>query len=210
MNDENQQENKPDQAAAADSPAKDESAKPAAEAKPADQASNGTEKLQQTIKELEDKLKYAAADKLNTVKRLEKDKQKELQRGVESVIVDFLPIQENLERAYETNTDNVNAFKDGIALILQDFKRLLGQYGIEQINPKEGDSLDVNCHEALVQEEHPSLEANKIVRVVEVGYRHKLGGTERIIRAAKVVVSKQSQQQDAGDKQEKPSPASDN
>ncbi|MBF2735028.1 MAG: hypothetical protein ISN26_02925, partial [Betaproteobacteria bacterium AqS2] len=45
--------------------------------------SNEADKLTAQIKELEDKLKYAAADKVNTVKRLEKEGAKAYQRGVE-------------------------------------------------------------------------------------------------------------------------------
>ena len=149
------------------------------------------DKLKEQIKELEDKLKYAAADKVNTVKRLEKEGMKTYHRGVEGVVTDLLPIQENLERAYEAKADEVQTIKDGIAMIIKEFKRLLEKYGIEEIEPKEGDALDVNIHEALVQEEHPTLDENKIVRVIKRGYRHRSDdGNHRIISAAQVVVSK--------------------
>ena len=159
-------------------------------AAPAAAEDSGADKLKEQIKELEDKLKYAAADKVNTVKRLEKEGMKAYQRGVEGVVTDLLPVQEDLERAYEAKADEVQSLKDGIAMIIKEFKRLLEKYGIEEIAPKEGDVLDVNIHEALVQEEHPTLDENRIVRVIKRGYRHRADENQRIIRAAQVVVSK--------------------
>lgn len=126
--------------------------------------------------DLENKLKRALADYQNLQMRVEKQRQGFIELAREEVIIDYLPVLANLERATKTISDA------GLKLVIEQFHKVLEQQGLIVIG-KVGESFDPYKHECI---EVVKGEENKVVEVLEKGF--KLG--EKIIKAAKVKVGK--------------------
>lgn len=126
----------------------------------------------------------AAADHQNYKRRVEQERQEFGRLAGASVIINLLPMADDLERALQ----NVDAhlagltWVDGIRLIHRKFQALLEMQGVEEI-PAEGLQFDPEVHEAVTFGEG---EEGKVVSVVQKGY--KLGG--RVLRPAMVIVGK--------------------
>jgi molecular chaperone GrpE len=106
--------------------------------------------------------------------------------ATEDVIISFLPVFDDLERAVKlmenTETDPV---QEGIFLIYQKFKNILTQKGVEEIKTT-GEPFNTDFHEAITNVPSESEDKKGLVMdVVEKGYL--LHG--KVIRFAKVVVA---------------------
>ncbi|OSS42097.1 Heat shock protein GrpE [Desulfurella amilsii] len=98
-----------------------------------------------------------------------------------SVVGDFLPILDSLEKA-QLACANDESIRSGIELVIKAFKQLLEKYEIKEIDTE--CEFDPNLHEALMTVE--SDKPNKIVQVFEKGYTYK----DKLLRPAKVSVGK--------------------
>ncbi len=98
-----------------------------------------------------------------------------------SVIRDFLPILDSLEKAYLVSADN-ESISSGIELVIKTFKQLLEKYEIKEIDTE--CEFDPNVHEALMTVDSDT--PNKIVQIFEKGYTYK----DKLLRPAKVSVGK--------------------
>ncbi len=98
-----------------------------------------------------------------------------------SVIKDFLPILDSLEKAYLVSADN-ESISSGIELVVKTFKQLLEKYEIKEIDTE--CEFDPNVHEALMTVDSDT--PNKIVQIFEKGYTYK----DKLLRPAKVSVGK--------------------
>ena len=145
------------------------------------------EKLEQEVLQLNDRYLRLYSEFDNYRKRTLKEKIDLGKTASAEVITNMLPVLDDLERAYaaiEPTEDAHSATKDGIGLILNKFKNILSQAGLEPIHAI-GQPFDTDFHEAITNIPAPSVDMKgKIVDVVEKGYL--LGG--KVIRYAKVVV----------------------
>ena len=81
---------------------------------------------------------------------------------------------------------DVDAVKEGVALIYNKFMQILGQNGVKTIETKEKE-LDTDFHDAIAMIDAPTPELKgKILDCVETGYMLN----DKVIRHAKVVVGK--------------------
>jgi molecular chaperone GrpE len=76
-------------------------------------------------------------------------------------------------------------FEKGIRLIHNKFKDILTEEGLEEVNPV-GEEFDPNVHDALMQQESDKVPENKIIDVLQKGYKVK----NKNLKHAKVIVSK--------------------
>ena len=157
-------------------------------------AEHDVEKLK---KELEDEKKKAetflanwqraAADFQNYKRRTDQERQETAQFANAALIMNILPVLDDLERAL-TNVD-VNlaglTWIDGIRFIYRKFQVILEAAGVKPIE-SEGKDFDPRYHEATMSGEG---EEGKVVAEVQRGYL--LG--ERVIRPAMVVVGNGSE-----------------
>jgi molecular chaperone GrpE len=97
---------------------------------------------------------------------------------------DCLPVLDNLERALAAPGGESGGLREGVDLVLRQFKEILGRYGLSEVNPMD-QVFDPAAHEAIQRFEDPSLEQATVMQVMQKGY--KLG--ERLIRPALVVVA---------------------
>jgi molecular chaperone GrpE len=132
-----------------------------------------------------DKYLRAVAELDNYRKRAAREKADIIKYGKEDVIKDILPFMDSLDRALEHDTGDVQAFKNGVALIQEQLLSCLKKHGVERIETA-GFNFDPNFHEALMQIESDQHEDNKIVSEMEKGYL--LNG--RLLRPSKVCVCK--------------------
>ena len=138
-----------------------------------------------------DKYLRAVADFDNYKKRALKDKADAIKYGNEDIIKDILPFMDSLDRALEHDTGDIQAFKEGIALIQDQLLCCLKKNGVERIDTA-GKDFDPNFHEALMQMESDQHEDNKIVSEMEKGYL--LNG--RLLRPSRVCVCKKTKNEE--------------
>ena len=133
-----------------------------------------------------DKYLRLSAEFDNFRKRTLKEKMDLMRNASESVIVSFLPVIDDLERALKAIeiSDDLETTKEGIILIYNKFKDFTKQNGVAEIEAK-GLTLDTDHHEAITKIPAPSEELKgKIVEVVQKGYMLN----DKVIRYAKVVI----------------------
>lgn len=128
-------------------------------------------------RELQNQLKRALADYQNLERRVEEERKLLSSLSSAILIEKFLPVLDNLENAQNHLND------EGLGLVVKQFQDVLKSEGVEEI-PAEGAEFDPNLHEATEVTEGP--DEGRIVKVVAKGYKIN----DRVIRPAKVVVSK--------------------
>ena len=131
-----------------------------------------------------DALQRLKAEFDNYRKRVERDRQAQHEAGVRDVVVDLLPVIDNLERAVAALDGAGDQIVAGVEMVRGQLAGLLSGRGVEEI-AAHAEPFDPNVHEAIAN--HPTGEhaAGTVVHVSEKGYR--LG--ESVIRPAKVVVA---------------------
>jgi molecular chaperone GrpE len=139
-------------------------------------------------KEYKEKILRLQADFDNFRKRLEREKQEFMRYANETLVVELLNIVDDLERTVELaqeKHEDFSAFLKGIEMILAHLYELLKKYGLATIEAK-GNIFDPNYHEALLKIETNEYPEDTIVEELQKGYMLN----ERVIRTAKVKVSK--------------------
>jgi molecular chaperone GrpE len=146
------------------------------------------DKLNQELEDYKDKYLRLSAEFDNYRKRTMKEKAELILNGGEKTITAILPVLDDFERALVTmqKATDVDAVKEGVALIYNKFVQILGQNGVKAIETKEKE-LDTDFHDAIAIIDAPSEELKgKILDCVETGYMLN----DKVIRHAKVVVGK--------------------
>jgi molecular chaperone GrpE len=118
--------------------------------------------------------------------RLRKELSKDVERGRRSLIVSFLEVLDNLDRALEAAADRADdPFVQGVALVRQQFLTTLEGLGVKRLAPV-GQPFDHEVHEAVATvAAGAGAPAGTIVGVVRPGY---LIGDE-VLRPAQVAVA---------------------
>ena len=137
----------------------------------------------------------AQADLVNYRNRASQEIE-EAKRAVQfGVISRFISIVDDLERAVENVPEEAQTeWTDGVELVLRNLEKALELEGVSQIESL-GKSFDPREHDALLYEENSDTEDGLILNVIQQGYRLN----ERIIRPARVIVSKFTEQENQED-----------
>lgn len=117
--------------------------------------------------------------------RLRKEVGKDVERGRRAVIVSFLEVLDNLDRALAVGADRTDPFVQGLALVRQQFIATLEGLGVMRVDPM-GQPFDPAQHEAVstVPASSPDQDG-LVVGVVRPGY--VLG--DDVLRPAQVAVA---------------------
>lgn len=140
-----------------------------------------------------DRLLRLQADFENIRKRQEKEKQDFVKFANEGLIQETLNVLDDLERTVELAQEkhqDLSAFLKGVEMILAHLYEMLKEHGVKPI-AAEGKIFDPNYHEALMQVEDPGLPEHTVVEELQKGYLMH----DRVIRTAKVKVSKKKEAQ---------------
>jgi molecular chaperone GrpE len=133
-----------------------------------------------------DKYLRLSAEFDNFRKRTLKEKMDLMKNASESVMINFLPVIDDVERAISAIeiSDNLETTKEGLNLIYNKFKDFTKQNGVVEMEAK-GLILNTDHHEAITKIPAPTEELKgKIVDVVQKGYTLN----DKVIRFAKVVI----------------------
>ena len=121
----------------------------------------------------------------NFKKRLTKEKDDFVQFANERLLQELIQIEDNLERALEVPKATLESLKEGVEMIQKQFSTFLKNQKVEPIEAIEK-AFDPTLHEVLNQQESEEHEENTVIEEYSKGYT--LNG--RILRPAKVVISK--------------------
>lgn len=141
-------------------------------------------KAQEELAEGKDKYIRLYSEFENFRRRTAKEKLELIHSANERLVVSFLPIVDDFERAEKAFKGSESKEMEGFLLIYNKFKKILDQTGIKQMEAK-GTEFNADLHEAITQVPAPdeSLKG-KVIDVVENGYFLN----DKVIRFAKVVV----------------------
>lgn len=147
------------------------------------------EELENQNADLKDKYMRAMAEMENIRKRAAKEKIDTIKRANKDLLLSLLNFMDNFERAIKAggnNSDIQNSeYYKGIELIHKQFIDFIHDNGVEEIECLGGE-FDPNLHEALTMVEVPDCEHEKIVEVYAKGYKLN----DELLRTAKVIVGK--------------------
>jgi len=126
----------------------------------------------------------AQADFLNLKRRNEQEKEEALKFANAMLILNLLPILDDLERAFSCVSARLAGLTwvDGIRLIQRKLQAVLQAQGLQEITAT-GQPFDPNLHEAVMQAEG---EEGLVLEELQRGYKLR----DRVIRPALVVVGK--------------------
>ena len=144
------------------------------------------QKLLAEVAESKDKYLRLYSEFDNYRRRTSKEKLDLIQTAGERIVVSFLPVLDDFNRAEQSlASGDTEAIVEGIKLIADKFGKTLDAEGLKLMETKQGSKFDPELHEAVTQIPAPSKKLKgKIVDTIERGYF--LG--EKVIRHAKVVI----------------------
>lgn len=137
----------------------------------------------QDYDELDDRYKRILAEFENFKKRSSKEREGMYNSVLSDVVEVILPILDNLENAVKVETEDEN-YKQGVELVLKQFKDVLKSKGIEEIEAV-GTTFDPELHEAVGSIQDDNLGEKEIAQEYRKGY--KIGS--KVIRHSMVVVA---------------------
>lgn len=153
-----------------------------------DSVSNQIDSAKQQAAEANDRFLRLQADWDNYRRRTAQERLDERQRATEKLVVDLLPVIDDLERAIE-HADNLTdpaakQFVEGVSAVCNKLVSVLNKEGVEVVNPV-GEAFDPLSHQAVSQIEDTEAYDETVAQVYQKGYR--MGGKD--IRTAMVVVT---------------------
>ncbi len=133
------------------------------------------------------RLKYLQADFENLQKRSKKEIEDATEYGNQELVVKFLPVLDDLERALASAKESKDsgAILDGVELILKEVQTTLYEVGLVPVESV-GKKFDASSHEAMGYVENSNEPDCTITKELRKGYR--LG--DRVIRPSMVEVSR--------------------
>jgi molecular chaperone GrpE len=128
---------------------------------------------------LTEDLQRLQAEFANYRKRVERDRTLATEVAISSVLLEFLAVLDDLDRA-ETHNELSGGFKAVADQIISTTSKL----GLEKFG--EAPCLfDPNIHDALMHETSEAVKETTVTKILQPGYRYK----ERVLRPARVVVT---------------------
>lgn len=151
-------------------------------------AESAYEDLQARIAELEAQLKDEQLRALANEQNLRRRHQQEIadthKFAGQKFAVEMLLVKDYLEMALLDQSGNFDALKMGVQMTLNELQKAFDATQIKEINPKAGDKLDPNIHQAM-QAVASEQEPNTVVGVMKKGYTL----SDRVLRPAMVTVA---------------------
>ena len=141
------------------------------------------ENVKSEYEELEDRYKRLLAEFENFKKRSFKEREALFNMITGDVLLKFLPILDNLEKAATAQTDD-KEYQEGVNMVVKQFASELEKFGLREIETV-GKRFDPELHEAVSHIEDSNKGEQEIVEEYRKGYQI---GT-KVIRHALVVVA---------------------
>ncbi len=124
-------------------------------------------------------LQRLQAEYANYKKRVDRDRALSRQGGIESVVIDLLPVLDSIEAAREHDE-----LTGGFKLVADELARLTAKYGLS-VYGEVGEGFDPNVHEALMHVPMAGVDVTTVSAVMQKGVRLN----DRVLRPARVGVA---------------------
>jgi molecular chaperone GrpE len=171
-------------AAPAEAPAGADGARaPGAFQTPVSMLAKAITSLQAQNRDTRDKMLRIAADFENFKKRSRKEQLEAVRRAEDKLVIEFLPVLDNLERALGHTEGDAGGVVAGVGMVQKQFLALLEKHEIRPFDSL-GQPFDPERHEAI-QQAHSDAPAGTVAQQLQRGY---LRG-DKLVRPALVVVS---------------------
>jgi molecular chaperone GrpE len=157
-----------------------------AEAKSPEALVRELEQAQAEATKLREQLLRTAADFDNFRKRTRRDIDDAQRKSVERVLLEVLPVSDNLERAVQAAQQGGDAKSvlEGVTMVLRFFEDALGRLGVERVQSL-GQPFDPGLHEAVQQVESEQNPGTVVIEMTP-GYRYE----GKLLRPAMVAVAR--------------------
>jgi len=132
-----------------------------------------------------DKYLRERADLENYRRRVQKEKEDLMKYGNECLLLEILPVLDNMERALDhASEESLSAVIEGINITRNMLLSVLKKFGVEPIESK-GVIFDSAFHQAMCQIEHDEIAPNTVIEEFQKGYMLN----DRLLRPAMVSVA---------------------
>jgi molecular chaperone GrpE len=135
-----------------------------------------------------DSMRRALRDLEAAKARVERDAQRAANELREKLVVELLPVLDNLDRTIHNaeRSGETQAMMQGVRLVRSQFAQVLAKFGVERIDARH-QRFDPRIHDAISLVPVSSAAAHDVVvDQIEAGYRFG----DRLLRPAKVVVGR--------------------
>jgi molecular chaperone GrpE len=140
-----------------------------------------------------EKFLRSKAELSNYQKRAERDRQEGIRYAISDLVRALLPMVDDLDRVIATGASEESTVKqlvEGARLTRDNFLKVLQQFHVQPIE-SEGQPFDPQLHEAVMEQPSREHADRTVLKEVARGYRL----FDRVLRPAKVIVSKSSDSQ---------------
>lgn len=147
------------------------------------------EAAEEKAKEADNKFLRLQAEMANFSRRMDRELEKARQFALERFMKELLAVLDSSDqglKAAETNVDNLDAMREGMALTHKMLWTTLEKFHIKEVNPV-NQAYDPHHHEAIAMIPAGERQPNTVVEVVQKGYLLH----DRLLRPARVVVAKE-------------------
>jgi len=136
-------------------------------------------------KDIQDKHLRLHAEFDNYRRRTAKEQLEVIETANGKLLTKLSEVLDNFDRAFAVeNKGAPENFEKGVALIYDQFRKVLADSGLEILDPA-GQEFDPTCQEAFMKQPSETIPENHIVTVFQKGYKLK----NKILKTAKVIVS---------------------
>ena len=146
------------------------------------------EKLQNENKDLNEKILRITAEMQNMRRRYDEEISNIYKYNGMEFIKKLLPVIDNFERAiiHDDNnlTDELSKFLEGFKMIYGNFKNILNEMGVKEIDCLHK-QFDPNTMDAVLTDKDDSYESNIVLDVMQKGYIYN----DKVVRPAMVKVN---------------------
>ena len=146
------------------------------------------EKLQNELKEKDEKILRLSAEFQNLKRRTDEERMKLLKYDGEKFITSILPVLDNFEHAIVMDdtdlTDEVSKFLSGFKMIYGNLLETLKNNEVTEIECLH-EPFDEECMHAVLVDSVDDFEDNVVIDVLQKGYKYK----DKVIRPAVVKVN---------------------
>lgn len=144
--------------------------------------------LTSKINNLQEALLREKAEVQNYKRRKDEEVSRILKYANEDIILEFLPILDNLERAIKLDdndlTDEVSKYLEGIKMVYSQTKTMLEHFDVREIDTL-GKKFDPMYHQAVLTGKDETKESGTVLEVYQKGYMYK----DKVIRVSMVKVN---------------------
>ncbi len=160
----------------------------AKEIKKAKKGNKEVEELQAQVAELTDKVARSQAEVINFKRRKEEETSLRLKYCNEELLLKFVAVCDNFERAINMDDDNlddeVSKFLSGFKMMYTNMLEILKSCEVVEIDCL-GKEFDANYMEAILVEHTDDKPSKSVIEVLQKGYMYK----DKILRPAMVKIN---------------------